>query len=99
MVKNDASGKLTGRVPGKSIDIVRNPNWDKATDYRPAYLDEIEIQEGNDDLATAARRALAGSASICCDTSQPPAQVIKQAVQDNKGQLLFAPAGGVLYSR
>ena len=76
---------------------MRNPNWDKATDYRPAYVDEIAIQEGNDDLATAARRALAGSASVCCDTSQPPAQVMKQAIQDDKGQLLFAPAGGALY--
>ena len=57
MVKNDPkTGKLTGRVPGKSIDIVRNPNWDKSTDYRPAYLDEINIEEGNDDLATASRR-------------------------------------------
>ena len=54
MVKNDpTTGKVTGRVPGKSIDIVRNPNWDKSTDYRPAYLDEIKIEEGNDDLATA----------------------------------------------
>src|SRR5205814_7571928 len=35
MVKNDASGKLVGRTPGKSITIVRNPNWDKSTDYRP----------------------------------------------------------------
>jgi peptide/nickel transport system substrate-binding protein len=70
MVKHDLeTGQVTGRVAGKSIDIVRNPRWDKSTDYRPAYLDEIEIQEGNDDLATAARRALAGSASICCDTS------------------------------
>ena len=76
---------------------MRNPNWDKATDYRPAYLDEIAIQEGNDDLATAARRALAGSASVCCDTSQPPAQVIKQAIQHDKDQVLFAPAGGVHY--
>ena len=62
MVKNDPkTGKVTGRVPGKSIDIVRNPNWDKSTDYRPAYLDEIKIEEGNDDLATASRRALNGS--------------------------------------
>ena len=97
MVKNDASGKLTGRVPGKSIDIVRNPNWDKATDYRPAYLDEIEIQEGNDDLATASRRALAGSASICCDTSQPPAQVLKQAVTHTRTSCSSRPAGGVHY--
>jgi len=98
MVKNDPkTGKVTGRVPGKSIDLVRNPNWVKSTDYRPAYLDEIAIQEGNDDLATAARRALNGSASICCDTNAPPAQVLKQAVLHNKGQALFAPAGGVLY--
>jgi peptide/nickel transport system substrate-binding protein len=98
MVKNDPkTGKVTGRVPGKSIDIVRNPNWDKSTDYRPAYLNEIQIQEGNDDLATAARRALNGSATVCCDTSEPPAQVLKQAVTHQKDQALFAPSGGVLY--
>jgi peptide/nickel transport system substrate-binding protein len=88
---------VTGRVAGKSIDIVRNPNWDRSTDYRPAYLDEIAIQEGNDDLATASRRALNASASICCDTAQPPAQVLKQALTHNKDQVLFAPAGGVHY--
>jgi peptide/nickel transport system substrate-binding protein len=98
MVKNDPkTGKVTGRDAGKSITIVRNPNWDKSTDYRPAYLDEIFIQEGNDDLATAARRALAGSASVCCDTSEPPAQILKQAVTRQKDQALFAPSGGVLY--
>jgi peptide/nickel transport system substrate-binding protein len=98
MVQNDPkTGKVTGRVPGKSITIVRNPNWDKSTDYRPAYLDQVFIQEGNDDLATAARRALTGSASVCCDTSEPPAQVLKQAVTQYKGQALFAPSGGVLY--
>ena len=57
MVRNDASGKVVGRDPGKSIDIVRNPNWDAATDYRPAYLDEIRIEEGNDDLTVASRAA------------------------------------------
>jgi peptide/nickel transport system substrate-binding protein len=98
MVKNDPkTGKVTGRSPGKSIDLVRNPNWDKSTDYRPAYLDAVHIQEGNDDLATAARRALSGTASVCCDTSEPPAQVLKQAVTRQKDQALFAPSGGVLY--
>jgi peptide/nickel transport system substrate-binding protein len=63
MVKNDPkTGKVTGRVPGKSIDIVRNPNWDKSSDYRPAYLDAIFIQEGNTDVASASRRELAGTA-------------------------------------
>jgi peptide/nickel transport system substrate-binding protein len=98
MVRNDAkTGKVVGRSPGKSIDIVRNPNWDKSTDYRPAYLDEISIQEGNDDLTSAARRALQGSHTVCCDTAQPPAQVMKQAVTRSKGQLLQVPSGGILY--
>jgi peptide/nickel transport system substrate-binding protein len=97
MVKNDPkTGQVTGRDPGKSITIVRNPNWDKSTDYRPAYLDEAFIQEGNHDLGTAAPRALSGSDSVCCDT-EPPAQVLKQAVTRQKDQALFAPAGGVLY--
>jgi peptide/nickel transport system substrate-binding protein len=98
MVKNDPqTGKVVGRSPGKQIEIVRNPSWDKSTDYRPAYLDGIEIQEGNDDLATAARRALNGSATLCCDSSQPPAQVLKQAVQRSKERVLFVPAGGTHY--
>jgi peptide/nickel transport system substrate-binding protein len=98
MVKNDPkTGRVVGRSPGKSIDIVRNPNWDKSTDFRPAYLDEIFIQEGNNDLASASRRALSGSATICCDTSQPPAQVLKRVVQRNPQQVLFTPAGGTHY--
>jgi peptide/nickel transport system substrate-binding protein len=98
MVKNDPqTGKVTGRVPGKSIDIVRNPNWDPKTDYRPAYLDEIKIEEGNDDLTTAARRALNGESSVCCDSGSPPAPVLKQALQHGKDQVLFVPSGGTRY--
>ena len=96
MVKNDpTTGKVTGRVPGKSIDIVRNPNWDKSTDYRPAYLDAIQIQEGNDDLATSPRAAPStGRDLICCDAGPPPAQVLKQAraTQEGPGARSCRPA-------
>ncbi len=98
MVKNDATtGKVTGRVTGKSIDIVRNPNWDAKTDYRPAYLDSIRIEEGNDDLATASRRALNGSHTVCCDAGSPPAQVLKQALSRTKDQVNFVASGGTRY--
>jgi len=98
MVKNDPkTGKVTGRQPGKLIQIVRNPNWVASTDYRPAYLDTITIQEGNTDLATASRRALSGTNSVCCDAGSPPAQVLKQALQRNKSQVLFVPSGGTRY--
>jgi peptide/nickel transport system substrate-binding protein len=98
MVKNDpTTGKVTGRVPGKSIAIVRNPNWDPKTDYRPAYLDAINIEEGNDDLATASRRALNGSDTVCCDAGSPPAQVLKQALARQSDQIEFVPSGGTRY--
>jgi peptide/nickel transport system substrate-binding protein len=98
MVKNDPkTGKVVGRVPGKSIAIVRNPNWDSKTDYRPAYLDAVFIQEGNNDVTTASRRALAGAAMVCCDSPQPPAQVLKRALQDNRSQVLLMPAGATHY--
>jgi peptide/nickel transport system substrate-binding protein len=94
MVKNDASGKLTGRTPGKEIDLVRNPSWDPKTDYRPAYLDSITIKEGNNDLTVASRRTLAGSDLLCCDAGQLPPPVLKQALSRNKTQINFIPSGG-----
>ncbi|MCW3049507.1 MAG: hypothetical protein JWO74_3791 [Solirubrobacterales bacterium] len=97
MIKNDSTGKLVGRTPGKTIDIVRNPNWSKSTDYRPAYLDEVVIEEGNADLTVASRRVLNGTASLCCDAGSPPAPVLKQAVSRNKDQLIFVPSGGTRY--
>jgi peptide/nickel transport system substrate-binding protein len=98
MVKNNSSGKLVGHQPGKEIDLVRNPNWDKSTDpIRPAYLDSVTIQEGNDDAATAAKRALTGQATICCDSGAPPSQVIKLALSRYQDQIGFVPSGGTRY--
>jgi peptide/nickel transport system substrate-binding protein len=94
MVRNDSSGKLVGRDPGKKIEIVRNPNWNKDTDFRPAYLDEITIEEGNDDLTVASRRALQGDGLMCCDSGTPPIPILKRALTQNKEQLGRVPSGG-----
>lgn len=94
MVKNDAKGKVVGRSPGKKIELVRNPNWDQATDFRPAYLDSITIEEGNDDLTVAARRTLAGTNLACCDSGQPPISILKRALTRNKEQVGRASGGG-----
>jgi peptide/nickel transport system substrate-binding protein len=93
MYKNDASGKLVGRQPGKSIELVRNPNWDAKTDYRPAYLDSITVEEGNDDSVSSSRRVLKGNALVQGDGTTP-APVIKQAVGRQKDQIAFIPGGG-----
>jgi peptide/nickel transport system substrate-binding protein len=95
MVKNDPStGKVTGRDPGKRIEMVRNPNWNKDTDYRPAYLDSITIEEGNDDLTVASRRTLSGTSIMCCDSGQPPIPVLSRALKQNKGQIGRVAGGG-----
>jgi peptide/nickel transport system substrate-binding protein len=90
MVKNDASGKLVGRVPGKTIDIVRNPNWDKSTDYRPAYLSRIEFLGGND-LTIAARRILRGDSQVNGDFVAPPVAVFKEALTRYASQVSITP--------
>jgi peptide/nickel transport system substrate-binding protein len=94
MVKNNAQGKLVGRDPGKRIDLVRNPNWVKDTDFRPAYLDEITIEEGNDDLTVASRRTLQGQGLLCCDSGQPPIPILARALKQNKDQVGRVSGGG-----
>jgi peptide/nickel transport system substrate-binding protein len=94
MVSNDADGKLVGRDPGKSIEIVRNPSWDPSTDYRPAYLDAITIEEGNDDLTVASRRTLQGDGLMCCDSGQPPIAILRQAMTRFEDQLGRVSSGG-----
>jgi peptide/nickel transport system substrate-binding protein len=94
MVKNDAEGKTVGRQAGKKLELVRNPNWDKETDFRPAYLDSITIEEGNDDLTVASRRTLAGQKLLCCDAGQPPIPILRRALQQNPDQLGRVAGGG-----
>ena len=95
MVKNDASGNTVGYQAGKSIDLVRNPNWDKATDYRPAYLDEIQLTTNESDASIAAQQVLTGS-HLALDTN-PPAAQLKDAVTNRKGQFVQLPGGGYRY--
>lgn len=95
-VKNNSKGELTGWEPGKQISAVRNPNWDAKTDFRPAYLDSWKIAQGNTDAAVASKRILQGSQLVQGDGA-PPAEVLKQAVQQYKSQLIFSPAGGTRY--
>jgi peptide/nickel transport system substrate-binding protein len=96
MYRHDASGKLVGHKPGKVIELVRNPNWDRRTDYRPAYLDAITIKEGNRDAVSAARRVLTGTGLVLGDTS-PPAPVVKEALAHRRGQIAFVPGGAYRY--
>jgi peptide/nickel transport system substrate-binding protein len=93
MIENNAQGKAIGYEAGRRIHLVRNPNWDSSLDIRPAYLDEIEIQEGNDDATVAAQKILQGESLISGDQPPPPA-VLQQAITQQKDQLQLVPSGG-----
>jgi peptide/nickel transport system substrate-binding protein len=93
MIENDESGKLTGYTAGTEIRLVRNPNWDANTDYKPAYLDSITIKEGNDpDVAS--RQILEGSKLVSGDF-QLPAPILSRVSQgEEKDQLVLTPPTG-----
>ncbi len=93
MIESDANGKLTGFEPGQRMSIVRNPQYSDVGDFRPAYLDAIEIQAGNDDNAVATRRILEGE-DLASGNFQPPARELERLLETNKTELSVVPGGG-----
>jgi peptide/nickel transport system substrate-binding protein len=75
---------------GRSITLVRNPNWQASTDFRPAYADKIVWKAGADPNV-AARQTLASPNLLMADG--PPAPVLKTAYQSKRTQLSIAPLG------
>jgi peptide/nickel transport system substrate-binding protein len=92
MIENNAQGKAIGYEAGRRIHLVRNPNWDESLDNRPAYVDEIEVQQGNDDATVMARKILEGQGMITGDQPPPPA-ILKRALSDQKDQIALVPGG------
>jgi peptide/nickel transport system substrate-binding protein len=96
MLKATAAGKIlgTGYQPGKSATLVRNPNWKKGADFRPAYLDQINIAIGGDPNVIG-RQVLEGSHMVQSDT--PAAPILKLAYEKFRGQLQITPGSGSRY--
>ena len=93
MFQNDKSGKITYK-PGKHFMMVRNPNWKASTDFRPAYVDKVDVTLGADPTV-AGRQILSGSNALSGDT--PPASIVKLGVQQYKGQITFTGGQGNRY--
>jgi peptide/nickel transport system substrate-binding protein len=92
MIQNDSSGKLTGYKPGDHIDLVRNPNWDASTDYKPAYLNSITIKEGVDP-DVGARQVVSGSHLVSGDFQLTPA-TLQRVSRTAKDLLVLTPPTG-----
>ena len=93
MIENDESGKLTGYTPGTEIKLVRNPNWDASTDYKPAYLDSITIKQGTDpDVGS--RQILEGNTMVSGDFQLPATILASVSRGDQKDLLTLTPPTG-----
>jgi peptide/nickel transport system substrate-binding protein len=79
--------------PGQSIRLERNPNWDGSTDYKPAYLDSITINEGVEpDVGS--RQIETGSHKVSGDFQLPAQTLQRVARSDRKDQLVLTPPTG-----
>jgi peptide/nickel transport system substrate-binding protein len=96
MIENDGKGKITGYKPGQRLTLVRNPSWDKDSDFRPAYFDRIEVK-GGFDATVAARKTLTGQSMLSGDYAAPPTPVLKQALASRKDQVSVESSGGNRY--
>ncbi len=93
MVRNDAQGNAVGWTPNRKIELVRNPSWDKATDYRPAKVDKINVLEGNEDTAAASKKIFTGSHMVTGDITVPGG-ALKDATTIYKDQFKNPFSGG-----
>jgi peptide/nickel transport system substrate-binding protein len=83
-----------GYQTGKSLTLVRNPNWDAKTDFRPAYLNRINFVIGGD-ATVIGQQVLKGSDSAQFDT--PAQSTVKLAYQQYPSQITFTPGSGDHY--
>jgi len=96
MVEADKTGKVAGLgyQPGKSETLVRNPNWNPKTDFRPAYLDRINVNVGGD-ATVIGQQVLKGSNAVQLDTTAQSA--VKLAYQQYPSQITFTSGSGDHY--
>ena len=86
MFEAESSGNIKGKgyTPGRQMRLVRNPNWSARTDYRPAYVDVIELKQGFTDTAVGVRQILNGTADGATDYATIPGPVLKQVTTSSR---------------
>ena len=84
MIENDGKGNITGYKPSQKLTLVRNPSWDKSTDFKPAYFDQID-ETCCSDATVAATQTLTGQSLLSGDYAAPPTPVLKQALSSQQG--------------
>ena len=98
MIKGAGTGTVPaeGYTSGKILDLVRNPSWDKSTDFRPAHFNEIIVKEGYQP-EDASVKVLTGQSLISGDFAAPPADIAQRYLNSKKSQFHVAPSQSIRY--
>ncbi len=104
MVQSGAGGLIAGvgfrpavppAVPALGrLTLVRNPNWNPSTDYRPAYLERIDVVFGGDPDEIG-HQVLTGRDSVQLDPPAPGA--VELGIASHPRQLAVAAGAGEQY--
>ena len=98
--QNDKTGQFggIGYQTGKSMTIVRNPNWNPSTysaGYKPpAYLDGVNVNIGGS-APVIGQQVLKGTSAVQIDT--PSQSTVKEAYLQYPSQITFSPGSGDHY--
>jgi peptide/nickel transport system substrate-binding protein len=99
MIQGEEKGNsISSYTPGKSLTLVRNPNWSASTyagPYKPpAYLNQINISIGGNPSVTGPQ-VLKGSDMVEFDT--PTHATVQEAYQRYPSQITFTTGAGDHY--
>ena len=96
MLRNNRSGRVLGigYRPGRSATLVRNPNWRRRTDIRPAYLNAIHIRIGSRNEAIG--KAVLNGRDVV-ENEPPSSSVTALAASRFPAQLEMSPGAGDHY--
>lgn len=83
-------------APGKQITLLRNPNWARRDDFRPAYLDKVVVQEGFSNADPAVQKILTGTSMVNFDFDAT-GEGLKLAATKYQQQLTLTIVGGIRY--
>src|ERR1019366_1558788 len=97
MIKANSAGLFSGvgYQTGKSLTLVRNQNWKASTDFRPAYLNQINVNIGGD-ATVIGEQVLKGSAAVQLDT--PAQSIVKLAYESYPSQITLTAGSGDHYA-
>jgi peptide/nickel transport system substrate-binding protein len=96
MIENNREGGVlgVGYAPGRSLTLVRNPNWRRDTDFRPAYVNRIQVRIGGSN-AVDNLRVLGRTDTV--DDEPPARDVIRFALSHDPHQVIETPGAGSDY--